>query len=75
MGQVSARINGRAYRFNCADGDEERLKLLAEYLRDRVDGVVNDFGQVGADRILAMAALLIADDLFDAREALKKSGK
>jgi cell division protein ZapA len=75
MGQVSAKINGRTYRFSCADGDEGRLKLLAEYLRERVDGVINDFGQVGEDRLLAMAALLIADELFDAREALKKSGK
>jgi len=69
MGTVTATINGRAYRLNCADGEEERLGLVAEYLREKVEGLITEFGQVGDDRLLAMAALMIADELFDAREA------
>jgi len=69
MGTVTATINGRAYRLNCADGQEERLRLVAEYLREKVEGLTDEFGQVGEDRLLAMAAIMIADELFDAREA------
>lgn len=72
MGKVTATINGRAYRLNCADGQEERLALVADYLREKVDGLIAEFGQVGDDRLLAMAALMIADELFDAREAAKE---
>lgn len=75
MGQVTARINGRTYRLNCADGQEERLSLVAEYLREKVEGLIAEFGQVGEDRLLAMAALMIADELFDARDELEKAGK
>lgn len=73
MGKVTATINGRSYRLNCADGQEERLKLVADYLRDKVDALIEEFGQVGEDRLLAMAALMIADELFDAREAVKEA--
>jgi cell division protein ZapA len=73
MGKVTATINGRAYRLNCADGQEERLKQVADYLRDKVDALIAEFGQVGDDRLLAMAALMIADELFDAREGAEKS--
>ncbi|MCH9806568.1 MAG: cell division protein ZapA [Alphaproteobacteria bacterium] len=71
MGHVTARINGRSYRLHCADGQEERLTQVADYLKDKVDELIAEFGQVGEDRLLAMAALLIADELFDARAALE----
>ncbi len=73
MGKVTATINGRSYRLNCADGQEERLANVAEYLRQKVDELIEEFGQVGDDRLLAMAALMIADELFDAREAAKET--
>jgi len=37
------------------------------------DSLIAEFGQVGDDRLLAMAALMIADELFDAREAIKEA--
>ncbi|MBU2582321.1 MAG: cell division protein ZapA [Alphaproteobacteria bacterium] len=73
MGKVTTTINGRSYRLNCADGEEDRLNAIADYLREKVDGLVGEFGQVGDDRLLAMAALMIADELFDAREAAEVS--
>ncbi len=75
MGQVTAKINGRTYRFQCPEGQEDRLKLVASYLSEKVDELIAQFGQVGEDRLLAMAAILIADELFDAREAVEKTGQ
>lgn len=73
MGTITANINGRSYRFNCAEGGEERLRDLADYLAKKVEGLVAEFGQVGEDRLLAMAALMIADELFDARVAAEET--
>ncbi|MEQ8825865.1 MAG: cell division protein ZapA [Filomicrobium sp.] len=75
MGQVTARINGRSYRLQCPDGQEDRLEVVAQYVSEKVDALIAEFGQVGEDRLLAMAALLIADELFDAREAAGESGQ
>ena len=43
---------------------------LADVVRAKLDGLVNEFGQAGDDRLLLMSALLIADELLDARARL-----
>jgi cell division protein ZapA len=76
MGQVTVTLNGRAYRLGCGDGEEERLIALADHVRSKLDTLVAQFGQAGNDRLLLMAALLIADELWDARAtAMKPDGK
>jgi cell division protein ZapA len=74
MGQVTVTLNGRSYRLYCGDGEEERLIALADHVRSKLNGVVQQFGQAGEDRLLLMAALLIADELWDARDRLRSSG-
>lgn len=71
MGQVQATINGRLYKLDCADGQEQRLGELADFVGDKVERLAKEFGQVGDIRLLMMAALVTADELFDLREELK----
>lgn len=71
MGQVSVTLNSRMYRLACEDGEEGRLVELATHVKERVDELTLQFGQVGDDRLLLMAALLIADELWDTRQALE----
>ena len=72
MGQVAVTLNGRTYRLRCGDGDEARLLQLAGYLEQRIEALAVEFGQVGDERLLLMAALLVADQLWDAREQLQQ---
>ena len=67
MGQVSVTLNGRTYTMRCDDGEEARLIQLATYVKQRVEVVAQEFGEVGDDRVLLMAAMLIADELMLAR--------
>jgi len=69
MRQVTVTVNGRTYRLSCGDDEEERLQRLADYVAGKVDELAGEFGQVGEERLLLMAALLIGDELFDARES------
>lgn len=69
MGQVAVNLNGRSYRFDCGDGEEPRLKELAAHVKHRYDSLVREYGNVGEDRLMLMTALLIADELWDARAA------
>ena len=68
MGQIAVVLNGRTYRLACGEGQEDRLRALADHLKAKVDTLAIEFGQVGEDRLLLMAALLVTDELFDARE-------
>ena len=74
MGQVTVTLNGRSYRLRCGDGEEQSLLALADHVRSKLNGLVQQFGQAGEDRLLLMSALLIADELWDAKARLRSEG-
>ena len=65
MAQVDVSVNGQSYRIACEDGQEDRLVDLAAMVDEKVIALVNQIGQVGSNRLLVMAALIIADELVD----------
>jgi|TARA_B100001248_G_scaffold173746_1_gene131748 cell division protein ZapA len=65
LAQVDVSVNGQSYRIACEDGQEDRLVDLAAMVDEKVIGLVNQIGQVGSNRLLVMAALIIADELVD----------
>lgn len=67
VGHVAVTLNRRTYRLQCGDGEEPRLTALADHLRTKLDALTAEFGQVGDDRLLMLAALQITDELWDAR--------
>jgi cell division protein ZapA len=67
MTHVNVTINGRQYRMACEQGQEARLLNLAESLEARVTSLRGKFGEIGDARLTVMAALLIADELVDAK--------
>ena len=66
MAQVGITVNGRRYRLGCGEGEEARLQLLAGTLDRHIVALSDDFGQLGDERLLMMAGLMIADELLDA---------
>jgi cell division protein ZapA len=71
MAQVTVRINGYAYTVGCQDGEEQHLQSMAGEVERRIESVRAVAGQSGEARMLVMASLLMADDLFEADKALK----
>jgi cell division protein ZapA len=72
MGQVSLTVNGRPFAVTCDDEQEARIRRLGEYVDAKVAEFVRSVGQVGEARLLLLAALVIADELADANEALRR---
>jgi cell division protein ZapA len=72
MGQVSVTLNGRTYRLECGEGEENHLIALAEYLSSHVDTMKQKFGQVGDDRLILMASLLVTDELWELRRQMQE---
>ncbi len=70
MPQVTLRINGYAYTVGCKDGEEQHLVAMAAELDQRIDSVKANAGQSGEARMLVMAGLLMADEVFELRERL-----
>lgn len=70
MAQISIEVNGRPYMVGCEDGQENHLMELARMLDRQVQQVSQDMGQLGDTRLFLMGALLLADELYDARARL-----
>jgi cell division protein ZapA len=67
LAQVSIGFNKRTYRFECGEDEAARLEQLANYLKTKLDALMLEHGPLGDERLVLMAALTIADELFDAR--------
>ena len=68
MGLVSLDINGQRYQLSCEDGQEAGLEQLGEMVRQKVEELNQSVGKVGEQRLLLMAAILLANDVQDLRQ-------
>ena len=68
MATVTVEVNGRPYAVGCADGQEERVRILAKQFDNQVRQVAQDVGHVGDLRLFLMSALILADELHEARQ-------
>ena len=73
MAQVNLTVNGRVYRIACEDGEEDHVEQLGE----RFDGAINELrgamGEIGDQRLMVMAGILMTDRLDDTERRLKHS--
>lgn len=72
VAQVSITFNKRTYRFDCADSEAGRLGKIADYLKDKLEMLIREHGPVGDERLMLMAALMLTDELFEARADIEE---
>jgi cell division protein ZapA len=72
MATVDITVNGRHHIVQCGDGEEGRVRRLAAYIDKRVADLAKGQAQGGDTRLLLMATLLIADELSDALDEIKR---
>ena len=72
MGDVTITLNGRTYRLECGEGEEAHLIALAEYFGGHVETMKKKFGQVGDDRLILMAALMVTDELSELKRQVQE---
>lgn len=67
MAVAAISLNGRTYSFSCQDDEQARLQELANVVRAKLDGLLAEYGKAGDDRLLLLSALMIADEMLEAR--------
>lgn len=67
MSSVNITINGKQYRVACEPGQEQRLTQLAQDFDERIASMRTRFGEVGDARLTVMAAMMLGDELVDAK--------
>jgi cell division protein ZapA len=72
MSSVNITINSKQYRVACEPGQEQRLSQLAVDFDERIAAMRSRFGEVGDARLTVMAAMMLGDELVDARARIAK---
>lgn len=68
MADVTLFVGGHSYTVSCRDGEEERLRALARLVDAKVTHAKSSVGdRLGETRELLFAALLLADEVDEAR--------
>ena len=74
MPQVTVTINGHPHAVQCDPGEEHRIRDLARLVESKVAGLADQFARAGEARILVLAALMLADELTEATDNLRRLG-
>lgn len=73
MSKVNINVNNRTFTIACDDGQEARVQQLGKYVDERF----RELNQAGAapneSYMLVLTSLVIADDMFEARDAAEKA--
>ena len=69
MAEVELTIAGRPYRVACRNGEEENLRAAGALVDAKSREALSGLGTLSESRQLLFAALLLADQLVDARQA------
>jgi cell division protein ZapA len=73
MAQVSITVNGRVYRMACEDGEEDHVLELGTRFNGAIDELRGALGEIGDQRLMVMAGILMTDRLDDSERRLKRA--
>ena len=73
MASVEVTIAGRQHDISCRDGEEAQVRRLAALVDAKASDATRAMGGMSEARQMLFAALLLADELNDAREAAARA--
>lgn len=73
MSDVTLKVAGRNYTVACADGDEDRVRLLAGMIAERLERIGATLNTPMEAHNLLIASLILADELDEANNAMARS--
>ena len=72
MAEVDITVNNRSYRISCKDGEEERIKSLANLINNQVQQLSDKIGQLGEARMILLASLVLLDKSEEVEKEAEK---
>jgi cell division protein ZapA len=70
MANVSVKFNGKDFLLSCDDGQEEHLEQLLEHINGKFNGLKNDLGNIGENKLLLITSVKIMDEYFEAKKRI-----
>jgi cell division protein ZapA len=73
MAQVNLTVNGRVYKMACEDGEEDHVTELGQRFDEAINELRTVLGEIGDQRLMVMAGILMTDRLGDAEKRLVRA--
>jgi cell division protein ZapA len=74
MANIEIEVSGRKYTVACRDGEEAHLQSVAALVDKRARDAAQALGNLGENRQLLFAALLLADDIKELKSGNASAG-
>lgn len=75
MPEITIQVAGKSYPMRCGEGEEAHLMRLAQSIDVEATKLARKMPQVAEGRLMLMAALMLADKLHEAEQAIAEADK
>ena len=72
MANVNIKFNGKEFLLSCDDGQEEHLEELSLHLNKKFNGLKNNLGHIGENKLLLITSIKIMDEYFETRKKINE---
>ena len=70
MANVNIKFNGKEFLLSCDDGQEDHLEELSNHLNQKFEGLKNDLGNIGENKLLLITSIKIMDEYFETKKKI-----
>ena len=68
MANVSIKFNGKEFLLSCEDGQEEHLEELLIQINQKFNGLKNELGNLGENKLLLITAVKVMDEYYETKK-------
>jgi cell division protein ZapA len=68
MANVNIKFNGKNFLLSCDDGQEEHLEELLTHIDSKFNGLKNELGNIGENKLLLITSVKIMDEYFETKK-------
>ena len=72
MANVTIKFNGKEFLLSCDDGQEEHLEELLIQLNQKFNGLKNDLGNIGENKLLLITAVKVMDEYHETKKKVEQ---
>ena len=72
MANVNIKFNGKEFLLSCDDGQEEHLEELSLHLNKKFNGLKNNLGNIGENKLLLISSIKIMDEYFETKKVINE---
>ena len=72
MANVNIKFNGKEFLLSCDDGQEEHLEELSLHLNKKFNGLKNNLGNIGENKLLLITSIKIMDEYFETKKKINE---